>query len=62
MQAIMVLNDGETFTSLDGCAIWVISEADAIRLDEGCDPKDITPHARYVMGATHEAGGNVVYA
>ena len=38
---IMILNDGSTYTSVDGCEIVTISEAAMNMLDEGYEPKDI---------------------
>jgi hypothetical protein len=38
---IMILNDGSTYTSVDGCEIVTISEAGHDILCEGGEPKDI---------------------
>lgn len=31
----MVLDDGETYSSLDGCRIVTVAEGDLVRLDSG---------------------------
>jgi|MudIll2142460700_1097286.scaffolds.fasta_scaffold00005_33 hypothetical protein len=41
MRAIVVLNDGETWTNADGCAIVVVSEAQMDALYTGVTPKDL---------------------
>jgi hypothetical protein len=34
-QTIVILNDGETYTSVRGCSLCVISDEEAARLDSG---------------------------
>ena len=38
---IMILNEGSTYTSVDGCEIVTISKAGYDMLCEGAEPKDI---------------------
>jgi len=40
---IVVLNDGETYTGLDGCCIMDITPEGIEKLDEGQDPNDLEP-------------------
>lgn len=41
MKAILVLNDGETWTNVDGCVLAVVSEAQMDALMEGVKPMDL---------------------
>lgn len=38
---IVVLNDGETYTSLKGCEILLLSEGGFEHLEDGRDPNDL---------------------
>ena len=38
---IMILEDGDTYSHVDGCEIVTISEAAMNMLEEGYEPKDI---------------------
>ena len=50
-QAIVVLNDGDTFSSTEGAFILMISDADANALSEGsCKVKDIEPVLKIALG------------
>ncbi len=39
--AILVLNDGETYTAAEGCSLVIITEEAYQLLDEGSSPKDL---------------------
>lgn len=41
--AIVVLNDGETYSSLKGCKILYLTYAGLLLLDNGMDINDIPP-------------------
>tara|TARA_R100000231_G_scaffold63213_1_gene51321 strand:+ start:581 stop:745 length:165 start_codon:yes stop_codon:yes gene_type:complete len=43
MIPIIVLNDGETWSGVDGCSICMITQAQFDRLCEGEEPGDIDP-------------------
>lgn len=38
---IVVLNDGETYTNIDGCSIVVLSDEQMAMLEDTNDPRDI---------------------
>lgn len=41
---IVILNDGETWTIVDGCSLAVITEADLLELENGSkEVKDLRP-------------------
>lgn len=39
--AIVVLNDGETWSALEGCKILHVTEAGMKKLEEGQEPNDL---------------------
>jgi len=41
-QQIVVLNDGETYTSLQGCSIWFVNESGLELLDQGYSPRQLS--------------------
>jgi hypothetical protein len=43
LMTILVLNDGETWSSVEGCSICMITQAQHSRLCEGEEPSDIDP-------------------
>ena len=43
MITIVVLNDGDAYTGVDGCSICVITPEANAMLEQGSSPKDITP-------------------
>ena len=43
MIPILVLNDGDTWSGVDGCSICLITEEDHEALCQGSEPSDITP-------------------
>ena len=38
---IVVLNDGETYSALDGCKILTLTDSGLAKLDEGLEPSDL---------------------
>ena len=40
-QFIVVLNDGETYTSLEGCKLIAVTKSGCKKLDEGQEPNDL---------------------
>ena len=50
MQTIIVLNDGETWSTLKGCMILVVNDNQFDSLCRGeCDPNDIVPAASIAL-------------
>ena len=45
---IMILEDGDTYSHVDGCEIVTISEAAMNMLEEGYAPKDIPQNEVYL--------------
>ena len=45
---IMILEDGSTYSHVDGCEIVTISEAAMNMLEEGYEPKDIPQNEVYL--------------
>ena len=45
---IMILEDGSTYSDVDGCEIVTISEAAMNMLQEGSEPKDIPQNEVYL--------------
>lgn len=43
MKSILVLNDGDTWSGVDGCSLCIITEEDHEQLCEGLEPSDINP-------------------
>jgi hypothetical protein len=38
---IVVLNDGETYSTLNGCQILTLTDSGLAKLDEGLEPSDL---------------------
>jgi hypothetical protein len=50
MLAILVLNDGESWSGVDGCSVQLISEKSHEDLCNGAEPTDISPIATFSLG------------
>lgn len=42
MHTILILNDGSTWTHVDGCELLTITDEGLKVLEETCEPKDIS--------------------
>ena len=56
---LIVLNDGETYSSIDGCSIIVIDQDGMDMLEDGYKVKDVVPISEITLGTVTQPKNNL---